>query len=252
MTAKSDLAPRAEALRELHRAPELLVLPNAWDAASARLIAGELGFPAVATTSAGVAEALGFADGEATPPEAMLAAVGRIAAAVDVPLTADMEAGYGLSAETLVDSLLASGAVGLNIEDTDHRGGGDALVAVERQVARLGAIKAAGHAEGVDVVLNARVDSFLRGSRDVAGALERARAYVAAGADCVYPIGIADEATIATFVEGAGAPVNVFMRPGVPSLARLGELGVARVTWGAGLFRTALAAVREQLSADGR
>jgi 2-methylisocitrate lyase-like PEP mutase family enzyme len=243
--SRADLAAIADELRALHAAPELLVMPNAWDAASARLIAGELGYAAIATTSSGVAETLGFADGQVTPPAEMFAAVGRIAAAVEVPVTADLEAGYWLSAPELVGALLDAGAVGMNIEDTDPRSG--RIVPLEQQAARLAAIKAAGRDAGVDVVLNARIDEFIHGDRSLEAGLERAAAYIAAGADSIYPIGLADEAMISAFVE-LGA-VNVLMRKGAPSLARLQELGVARVTWGGGVFHAAIGSVREFLRA---
>lgn len=240
-----ELAALAEELRALHTAPELLVLPNAWDVASARLFAGELGYPAVATTSAGVAEALGYADHQATPPEEMFAAVGRIAAAVEVPVTADLEAGYWLSAPDLVGGLLEAGGVGMNIEDSDHRE--DRIVSVDEQVERIAAIKAAGRDAGVDIVVNARIDEFIRGERSLDEGLARARAYAGAGADSVYPIGVGDEATISAFVDGVDVAVNVLMRKGAPSLARLQELGVGRVTWGGGLFHEGLRAAREMI-----
>ena len=174
----AELATLADELRALHTAPELLVLPNAWDVASARLFAGELGYPAVATTSAGVAEALGYADHQATPPEEMFAAVARIAAAVEVPVTADLEAGYWLSARDLVGALLEAGGVGLNIEDTDHREG--RIVSTEEQVERIAAIKAAGRDAGVDIVVerpHRRVHTrrALRRRRTRAGARLRRR-----------------------------------------------------------------------------
>jgi 2-methylisocitrate lyase-like PEP mutase family enzyme len=144
--------------------------------------------------------------------------------------------------------MLEAGVVGLNLEDTDHRGR-DVLVAAEAHAERVAAVKQAGRAAGVDLVVNARVDVHLRqvgepGSR-LAEALLRARLYREAGADCVYPIGVDDEATIAALVSGAGGPVNMMFRRGTPSVARLGELGVARVTFGSGIMRAALAAVRD-------
>lgn len=242
MTAIARLSDRAEALRALHIPGTPLVLPNAWDVPSARAVAAA-GFPAVATTSAGVAEALGHEDGQDIPPSLMLEAVARIAAAVGVPVTADLEAGYGLEAAELVAALLKAGAVGLNLEDTDHRTGG--LRDPAEQAARLGAVKDAGRAAGVDLVLNARVDVFLRREGDEAGlvdeAVERSRRYRDAGADCLYPIGATGEATIAALVEGIGAPVNVYVRHGAPSLARLAELGVARASYGSGFARAAQA-----------
>lgn len=242
-----DLATAAETLRELHRGDAPLVLPNAWDAASARLFADKLGYPAVATTSAGVAESIGHADGELTPPEEMFAAVGRIAGAVDVPVSADLEAGYGRSSLSLVESLLHAGCVGLNIEDSDHAAGSDRMLDADAQAARVAAIKEAGAAAGVDVVVNARTDAFLHGD-GIDEALRRARLYAEAGADCVYPIGVTGEADIAALVEGAGAPVNVLALPGAPPRARLATLGVARITFGAALFRRALAEAERALA----
>lgn len=239
------LSQPAARLRDLHSGAGLLVLPNAWDAASARLFE-RLGYPAVATTSAGVAEALGHADHEATPPEEMFAAVGRIAAAVEVPVTADLESGYRLSSETLVESLLGAGCVGLNIEDTIHGVDGEVLAEPEHHAERLAAIKVAAHAAGVDVWLNARVDSFLRGL-GVDDALRRARLYATAGADSVYPIGVTTEDDIAALVAEAGAPVNVLAHPKAPPRERLSELGVTRVTFGALLFRAALAEAERAL-----
>jgi 2-methylisocitrate lyase-like PEP mutase family enzyme len=230
----------AAALRALHVPGEPLVLPNAWDAATARLVE-QAGFPAVATTSSGVAEALGYEDGEHTPAHEMLAAVARIARTVSVPLTADMEAGYGLDDAELAARLTEAGAAGLNLEDTDHPNH-PALVAIDRHAARIARIK-----ESADLVVNARIDVHLRGG-GTPEALERARAYADAGADCVYPIGVADERLISAFVE-LGAPVNVLLRPGAPPIARLAELGVARVSLGHFLHAEMLDALRERLAA---
>jgi 2-methylisocitrate lyase-like PEP mutase family enzyme len=247
----AGLATLAARLRELHR--PLLVLPNAWDAESARRFAA-LGATAIATTSGGVAESVGYEDGEKTPPDAMFAAVAEIAGAVEVPVTADLEAGYRLPAEELVDRMLAAGVVGLNLEDTDHYSDA-ALVEAGAHAERLAAIRAAGQERGVEVVINARVDVQLRGAGDVEAGVERARAYREAGADCVYPIFVADEEEIAAYVRAAGT-VNVLLRPAAPAPARLRELGVARATWGTGLKRMglepaveAVAAAREELDA---
>ena len=213
----------AAALRALHVAGDPLILANAWDAHTARLVE-QAGFAAVATTSSGVADALGYEDGELTPVEEMLAAVARIARVVELPVTADMEAGYGLDGAELAQRVAATGAVGLNLEDSDH-GERRALVPIERHAARLARVK-----QSADLVLNARIDVHLRGGR-TAEALERARAYRDAGADCVYPIGVADEPTIAAFVE-LGMPVNILLMPAAPPVERLAELGVARISLG--------------------
>jgi 2-methylisocitrate lyase-like PEP mutase family enzyme len=238
----SALAAQAQQLRGLHVPGSPLLLVNAWDPPSARRLAHD-GYPAIATTSAGVAEALGYQDGNITPPHEMLAAVGRIAAAVDVPVTADLEAGYGLEPGALVDGLLIAGAVGLNFEDTDHAGGG--MVDAESQAERLAAIKEAGRAAGVDVVLNARVDVFLHDG-EVDEAIRRGRLYAEAGADCVYPIAARGRDAIGRLAGEIAAPVNILAAPGGLSLAELGELGVARVSFGSGLMHIAMDAAAEQ------
>jgi 2-methylisocitrate lyase-like PEP mutase family enzyme len=220
----------SETLRALHRAPPMLVLPNAWDVASARALARIPGCRALATTSGGVARALGWEDGERTPVEEMLRVVERIAAAVDVPVTADLEAGYRDPPRTAA-AALAAGAAGMNLEDS--RGG--AVLGVDEQVELLRAIRAA----AAPLVLNARIDVFLKGSGDLDEALERAAAYLAAGADCVYPIAAPRELveTLAARIDGA---VNVLARPG-EDLAPYAAAGVARVTFGTALARAALA-----------
>jgi 2-methylisocitrate lyase-like PEP mutase family enzyme len=228
----------AAALRALHVPGDPLVLPNAWDAGTARLVE-RAGFPAVATTSSGVADALGYADGEQTPLAEVLALVGRVTRAVAVPVTADMEAGFGLPGDQLAARVRAAGAVGLNLEDTDHPRK-PALVDADRHAERIAAIK-----RGGDVVLNARVDVQLRGGARADG-LARARLYADAGADCVYPIGIASEEDIAAYVE-LGVPVNVLLAPPAPPLARLAALGVARVSLGGQLHEEAMVALLARL-----
>jgi 2-methylisocitrate lyase-like PEP mutase family enzyme len=246
----TSLADQAGRLRELHRRGDPVVLPNAWDPPSARRLAAT-GAVALATTSVGVAEALGYEDGEATPGAEMLAAVGRIAAAVEVPVTADLEAGYGLAPEELVAGLLEAGAVGLNQEDTDHATG--RLKDPNTHAERLAAIKAAGRRASVDVVLNARVDSFLRAAPDadpeavVDDAVARGRRYAEAGADCVYPIEARGRAAIRRLVEESGAPVNIVAVQGGLGRSELAELGVARVSFGGGLTRLALEAAAAEV-----
>jgi 2-methylisocitrate lyase-like PEP mutase family enzyme len=238
----SALAAQAEQLRGLHVPGSPLLLVNAWDPPSARRLAHD-GYPAIATTSAGVAEAIGYEDGNVTPPDEMLAAVARIAAAVDVPVTADLEAGYGLEPAALVRGLLDAGAVGLNFEDSDHAAGG--LTDAEGQAERLAAIKQAGRDAGVDVVLNARVDVFLRGG-ELDEAVRRGRLYAQAGADCVYPIGVRGRDAIRALVEEVGAPINVLVMPGGLALEELAELGVARASFGSGLMHIAMDAAAQQ------
>ena len=238
----------ADVLRGLHHGPAPLVLPNAWDAASARLVEAA-GFPAVATGSAGVAASLGYEDNERAPVEEMLAAAGRICRAVSVPVSVDAEAGYGLPPDELAARLAAAGASGCNVEDTDHAAGG--LVDAERQAERIAGL-------GAGLVVNARVDVFIREWGDpadrLAEAVRRGRLYLEAGAECVYPIWVVDEEAIARLVDQLAAPVNVLYRTGAPSLRRLAELGVARISLGPGLHRATEAATRailEQMAAGG-
>jgi 2-methylisocitrate lyase-like PEP mutase family enzyme len=247
----TDLAAAAAHLRQLHHADDVLVLANVWDAATASL-AVQCGFPVVATSSGGVAQAHGYDDHEHMPAEVAFAALATIARSVAVPVTADVEAGYGLSPRDLVDALLAAGAVGCNLEDTDHHGAG-ALADADAHAQRLADVKAAGRAAGIDLVVNARVDAYLLqvGSPDEQRAelVRRGRLYLDAGADCVYPIGIADEDLVAAVVDGVAGPVNILARPGVPSLERLRALGVARVSVGTGFFRLALGEFRRAAQA---
>lgn len=243
------LARQAQALRGLHRRGDPLVLPNAWDAASARAVE-EAGFAAVATSSGAVAASLGYTDDDSMPPEAAFGAVARIARSVSVPVTADLEGGYRLVAGELVERLVAAGAVGCNLEDTDHHGAA-LLVEAPVHAARLAGVNAAGRAIGVDIVLNARVDIFRLAPQPTTAtfeeAIHRAALYVEAGADCVYPIRLADERLIADFVGAVDAPVNILARPGAPPLRRLAELGVARVSFAGALFRSAHAALSHTL-----
>jgi 2-methylisocitrate lyase-like PEP mutase family enzyme len=244
----SDLAVQAATLRELHRPGEPLVLANAWDAVTACAVEAA-GFPAVATTSAGVAHALGFEDHHGTPPDEMFAAVARIASAVSVPVTADLEGGYGLDAAELVRRMLDAGVAGLNFEDTDHAAGDESLVGADEQAARIAALREAASAAGVEIVINARTDSYVR---KLDGALEeslrRGRLYRDAGADCVFPIGVKDEGEIERLVRELDAPVNVLLVPGVPEIPRLAELGVARVSVGGGLAAAARRSHEDRLA----
>lgn len=249
MASLQGLARKAGVLRRLHQGPELFVLPNAWDAASATICAAA-GFPAVATTSAGVVEALGYEDDDSAPADDVFAVLARAAGAVEVPLSADLEGGYGLDPAELAARLIRAGAAGLNLEDTDHRGGG--LRDADEQASRIAAVKAAGRSLGVDLVLNARIDVHIRAIGDEAdrldAAIDRARRYVAAGADCVYPILLEDDDDLATFVRAVGAPVNALLRPAGPTLDGLRALGVRRVSTGPALWRASVAALRESVA----
>jgi 2-methylisocitrate lyase-like PEP mutase family enzyme len=229
----AELRAKAEHLRGLHRTPPILVLPNAWDAASATAFAGLDGCRAIATSSAAIAEANGYLDGERIPRDEMLAAVARIVAAVDVPVTADLEAGYGDAAWT-AEAAIEAGAVGVNLED--------GMGPVEEHMTRIRVVRAVADARGVPLVVNARTDVFLRGNGDVDDAVRRGNAYLEAGADCVFPIMVADAGAIERLAAEIRGPVNVLLRDGVPPVADLERLGVARVSVGSGLFRTSLAA----------
>ncbi|WP_418958673.1 isocitrate lyase/PEP mutase family protein [Streptomyces tritici] len=223
-------------LRALHRdraAGDPLVLPGPWDAASARAFEAA-GFPALATPSAGIAASLGYADGS-TPAEEMLAQVARIVRAVSVPVTADVEDGYGLAPKELVERVLETGAVGVNLEDSD----GSVLKDPREQAELLAAVRAEA---GDALFVNARTDVYLRGAPGpAAAALERLRLYAAAGADCVYPIGAPPEDLPGLRAGlGAGLPVNHYARPGGPPFAELGRLGASRITFGPGLLNRTL------------
>ena len=231
-----SLAEQAEALRRLHSDPRPLVLPNAWDVASARLVV-KAGFPVVATSSGAVAATLGYEDDDSMPVDEAFDVIARIARSVSVPVTADVEAGYRLSPKDLVKRLLEAGAVGCNLEDTDHHGDTDLLDAGEN-AERLRAVRQAATEAGAEIVLNARVDVLRReGDRRelFEEAVRRARLYLQAGANCVFPIRLADEELIGEFVRRVEGPVNV-VAAGAPPLARLAELGVARISFAGSLM----------------
>lgn len=242
-------AKKAEALRKLHGGPQVLILPNAWDVASACVIE-EMGYPAIATTSAGVAFSLGYPDGQRISRDEMLAAVARIAHAVRVPVTADMESGYGITPEDMAETaraIVEAGAVGLNFEDVTGDTE-DTQVEISLQAEKIRAIREASAAMGVSLVINARTDVYLmpigheatRFERSV----ERLRAYRAAGADCLFVPGLVDRALIEKLVKAVDAPLNILATAGCPSIPELQKLGVARVSIGSGLMRAALGAVQ--------
>ncbi len=236
MTSPALTSKAAELLR-LHTDPELLVVVNVWDAVSAKVVAAQPGCRAVATASHSIAATMGYPDGEQIPVDLMIDMCGRIAAAVELPVTADLEAGYGNPGDT-VRKAIGVGVVGANLED-QMRPLSDAVDAVT-------AVIKAGEAEGVPFVLNARTDAFLRGAdrnpADVlADAIERGRAFLDAGAACVFVPGLLDEPTVAALVEGIGERrVSVINVPGSLPPARLAELGVARISYGPFIQRSAL------------
>lgn len=213
---------------DLHRGPEILVLPNAWDVASARIFE-DAGFPAIGTSSAGVAFSLGYPDGQKIPREEMLAAVRRIAEAVEVPVTADVEAGFGSTPEEVADTaraVIAAGAVGMNLED-GIEGKPDFLADANRQKEIIRAVLEAAASTGVPFVLNARTDIFLYGigptETRLARAIERLNAYRAAGAPSLFAPGVKDKETIAELARGLAGPLNILATVGTPQVAELQE-----------------------------
>ena len=251
----TDLQSRCDLLRSLHRPGAPLLLPNAWDVATARAVVAA-GFPVVATTSAGVALTLGFEDHEGAPADEMLAAAARIARGVEVPVTVDAEAGYGIQPAELVAGLRTAGAAGCNLEDTDHTAG--ALRDPDWQADWLGEVRRAASADGYGLVINARIDVFLGpflagagpGTQEqlVPEAVRRANAYLEAGVDCVYPIVLSETDALRRFISDVRGPVSVVCLPQAPSLAELAALGVARVSWGHLLYHDAISRFQEQLA----
>jgi 2-methylisocitrate lyase-like PEP mutase family enzyme len=251
----TGLQSRCDLLRSQHRPGAPLLLPNAWDVATARAVVAA-GFPVVATTSAGVANALGYEDHEGAPGDEMLAAAARIARGVEVPVTVDAEAGYRMQPAELVAALRAAGAAGCNLEDTDHTD--ESLRDPDQHAEWLRAVRQAASADGYRLVINARVDVFLGpflagagpGTQEelVPEALRRANAYLEAGVDCVYPITLWETDALRRFMSEVRGPVNVVRLPQAPSLAELAAMGVARVSWGHLLYRGAMARFEEQLA----
>src|SRR5437763_11414714 len=246
---------RCDLLRSLHVPGSPLVLPNAWDVSSAKAVV-EAGYPVVATTSGGVAATLGYEDHQGAPADEMLAAAARIARSVDVPVTVDAEAGYGMEPAELVAALRRVGAAGCNLEDSDYAAG--RLRDVDRHANWLKAVREAASADGYPLVINARVDVFLHPFLAGAGAgtqeelvdeaVRRAKAYLEAGVDCVYPIALWEPDALRRFTSEVGGLVNVARLPQAPSLAEMAELGVARVSWGPFLFRDAMPRFEGQLA----
>lgn len=255
----SEQQQKAEVFRRLHTEGDVLLLPNVWDVASARIIE-EAGFPAVATSSAGIAFAQGFPDGQKIPPERMLAVVADIAKAVKVPVTADVEAGYGSKPEDAArtaEQVIEAGAVGMNFEDAT----GDAahpLFDLDLQVKRVRAIRQTAESLGVPVVLNARTDVYLlqigEAGKRYGEALVRMSGFHEAGADCVFVPGLVDLPTITKFVADLKCPVNILGVPGSPSISELRQAGVRRVSLGSGPMRAAMGLLRriaEELKTSG-
>ena len=255
LSQATDLQSRCDLLRSLHRPGAPLLLPNAWDVVTARAVVAA-GFPVVATTSWGVAGALGYEDHEGAPADEMFAAAARIARGVEVPVTVDAEAGYGMEPAELVAALRSAGAAGCNLEDTHHAAG--SLRDPDQQAEWLRAVGQAASADGYRLVINARVDVFLgpylAGADPgiqkelVPEALRRANAYLEAGVDCVYPIVLSDTDALRRFISEVRGPVNVIRGHQTPSVAELAALGVVRVSWGPYLYRDAMARFEDQLA----
>jgi 2-methylisocitrate lyase-like PEP mutase family enzyme len=245
-----DLILKANALRSMHYAPPILVLPNAWDAASARIFQ-YAGARVIATTSAGIAFSLGYADGQKVTRDAMLEVVTRIVAATHLPVSADIESGYAATPAELAETtrrVLQTGAVGFNLEDRQENAPVK-LFSTAEAVERIHSARDAANHEGIRVVINARTDIFLAQIGDPATRLgetvKRLNAYRDAGADCLFAPGVADAATIGELVRQVAGPLNILAGAGTPTVAELQNLGVARVSVGSGIMRAALTFARD-------
>jgi len=242
-------ARKARNFLALHHDPTLLILPNVWDPLGARMLES-LGYPAVATASAAVAYSLGHEDGEVVAFDAMLGAIERVASAVGVPVSADIERGYADTPEGVVANVrkvIHAGAVGINIEDSFEEGG--PLRDLDDQIARIGAARSAADDEHVPLVINARVDAYLGGVEGSAEqllevAIARARAYLGAGADCVFPILMNDLASLKKLRTAIDAPINVFLWAESPPMRDLEAAGMARVSVGPGWIKASASAMR--------
>jgi 2-methylisocitrate lyase-like PEP mutase family enzyme len=240
---------KANAFRAMHDRSRLLILPNAWDAMSARFIE-DAGARAIATTSAGLAFSLGYPDGEYAPRDEVVRAIARIARVIDVPLSADIESGFGADEREVgetVRAIIEAGAVGINLEDST----GDPakpLYDLDTAVARVRAVREAGEAASVPLVINARTDVLItmKGDRDelLREAIRRENAFRAAGADCLFPLGLNGNDEIARVVKSIDGPVNLIFRPGIPSTAEAAKLGIARLSMGTSITLAALTVTR--------
>lgn len=235
---------RATALRSLHREGPILALANAWDVASARLVE-DSGATTVATTSAGVAWSLGAPDGDRLDRDQAVELINRVAAAVNLPVTADIESGFADTAQGVADTIeavLAAGAVGVNLEDS-LQDASEPLRDPSEQAERIAAARSAATAAQIPLFINGRTDIYLRAVGDPAGRLDetinRAARYLEAGADCIFVPGVADPETIAALVMGIDAPLNVLAGPGFPSVHELARLGVRRVSLGSSVAAAA-------------
>jgi 2-methylisocitrate lyase-like PEP mutase family enzyme len=257
---KARQAQKAAAFRALHDPKNMLVLPNAWDAISARIFEAG-GFPAVATTSAGVAWALGYADGQVVPRAEMVEAVRRITRVVSVPVTADLEAGYGPKPEDAAETVrvaIDAGAIGMNLEDSNRDSSGGPLVEPAAHAAKVRAVRAAADAAGVPFVINARTDVYLASVGEPGERFDhtvrRAKLYLEAGADCIFIPYAKDPDTIGKLTRAVPGPINILAGPGVPPIPELRKLGVARLSVGSGPASATLGLLRriaEELAGPG-
>lgn len=242
----SEQAKKAEILLSLHNNGKLLILPNVWNPIGARMLEAK-GFPVVATASAAIAESLGYADGERVKLETMLESVGRIVHSVDVPVTADFEAGYSDTLEGLqenISRLLDTGAVGINFEDSFDDS--SRLRPIAEQVERIKAVRETATRRGIHLVINARADSFFADGfsseeERIEDVITRLNAYIQAGADSTYPVGRGDKETLKILRKRISAPINVLASAKTAGLKELQEIGINRVSFGPYIFRSLLA-----------
>jgi 2-methylisocitrate lyase-like PEP mutase family enzyme len=241
---------KAEAFRAMHDRSRILVLPNAWDAMSARVIE-DAGARAIATTSAGVAFSVGYPDGEAIPRDEMISAIARISRVVTIPVTADIESGFAHDAREVAETVrrvIDAGAVGINLEDQVHDGT-HSLYDLDVAVDRIRAAREAADSAGVPLVINARTDVYLLGIGDPDSrfehAIRRANAYRKAGADCLFMPAVTRRADIERIVPALDGPLNLLAFPGIPTIAELERLGVARLSVGTRLTLNAMSALRK-------
>jgi 2-methylisocitrate lyase-like PEP mutase family enzyme len=241
---------KAEDFRRMHQAPPILVLPNAWDVASARIFAS-VGARAIATSSAGVAFVLGYPDGQKIPRRLMIESIARIAASVDLPVTADVESGYGpgvADATETAQAVIDAGAIGLNFEDATNDPA-HPLFPVDTQRKRIEAVRDAAERAGIPLVINARTDVFLgevgEPSTRFAETVRRVNAYRQSGADCLFIPGVTDADTIRRLVRELAGPLNILVGPGAPPIAELQSIGVSRVSVGSQIARATLATARD-------
>lgn len=246
---KSAQIQKAEAFLKLHHDSKILVLPNIWDPLGARLLE-KLGYPAVATASAAVAFSLGYDDGQKISFDTMLETVARIAASVKVPMTADIEGGYATEPEAVAENIrkiLHAGAVGINFEDSTSEGG--PLHPIDFQCARIQAIRNIAQKEGIPLVINARTDVFIRRGSDTAEekleeTITRAKAYLDAGADSIYPIILNDADMLRKLYEKIKAPINVYAMASTPPMRELEKMGISRLSLGPGLIKASLTTMK--------